>query len=136
CHLSVTFRYKVDMQELRSDLRFAVRLFARHKRLTILAVLSMALALGANTAIFGLLDAIVLRPLPIRNPEQLVALRYSTPQAATLTSFSLPMADQLAALPVFEAMIVRSNNSQNVTVAGATQRAMVALASENYFTTL
>jgi predicted permease len=106
------------------------------KRLTILAVLSMALALGANTAIFGLLDAIVLRPLPVRNPEQLVALRYSTPQATTLTSFSLPMADQLAVLPVFEAMLVRANNSQNVTVAGATQRAMVEIVSENYFTTL
>jgi len=54
------------------DLRFGMRMLIKNKALTIVAVLSLALGIGANTAIFSLLDAVLLKSLPVREPEKLV----------------------------------------------------------------
>ncbi|MGH9201397.1 MAG: ABC transporter permease, partial [Vicinamibacterales bacterium] len=56
------------------DLRYGVRTLLRSPVFTIVAVLSLALGIGANTAIFGVLHALMLRPLSVPNPEELVAL--------------------------------------------------------------
>jgi len=58
--------------EMFQDLRFGVRIMLKHKVLTAVAALSLALGIGANTAIFSLLDALLLKTLPVKNPEQLV----------------------------------------------------------------
>jgi putative ABC transport system permease protein len=58
------------------DLRFAARLLLRDKGFAIAAVLSLALGIGANTAIFQLLDAVRLRTLPVDRPEELVEVRF------------------------------------------------------------
>jgi predicted permease len=60
----------IDM--LFQDLRFGVRMLLKSKGFTAVAALSLALGIGANTAIFSLLDALLLKPLPVRRPEQLV----------------------------------------------------------------
>src|SRR4029453_7841849 len=54
------------------DLRFAIRLLAKERWFTTVAVLSLALGIGANTAIFSLINTLMLRPLPVRDPQQLV----------------------------------------------------------------
>jgi len=54
------------------DLRFGMRMLIKNKALTIVAVLSLALGIGANTAIFSLIDAVLLKSLPVREPEKLV----------------------------------------------------------------
>lgn len=56
------------------DLRFGIRRLLKNPSLTIIAILSLALGIGANTAIFSLINTAALRPLPIKNPEQLMSL--------------------------------------------------------------
>ena len=58
-----------------ADLRYAGRQLRHAPSFTAVAVLSLALGIGANTAIFSAIDALMLRPLPVRSPEQLVSLR-------------------------------------------------------------
>jgi len=54
------------------DLRFALRLLAKERWFTTVAVVSLALGIGANTAIFSLINTLMLRQLPVREPQQLV----------------------------------------------------------------
>jgi putative ABC transport system permease protein len=62
------------MTTLAADLRYALRILRRSPLFSIVAILSLALGIGANTAIFTLMDQIVLRKLPIKDPDSLVML--------------------------------------------------------------
>ena len=61
------------------DLRYALRTMWRNRVFTAVAVLSLALGIGANTAIFSLIDTVMLRPLPVRDPGTLVDLLHLYP---------------------------------------------------------
>src|SRR6478736_1032998 len=67
------------MAHLWQDLRFALRVLAKNPGFTVISVLTLALGIGANTAIFCVLDSVLLRSLPVPHPEQLVTL--SNPDA-------------------------------------------------------
>src|SRR5215813_9346715 len=62
------------MASLLQDLRFALRTLRKSPLFTGIAIFSLALGIGANTAIFSLIDQIILQLLPVRNPEELVLL--------------------------------------------------------------
>src|ERR1039458_952982 len=62
------------LRNIWQDLRFGVRALARNPVITAIAALSLALGMGANTAIFSLIDTVMLRSLPVRDPQELVLL--------------------------------------------------------------
>jgi macrolide transport system ATP-binding/permease protein len=64
------------LEEFGQDLRYAVRTMLHNRAFTALAVLSLALGIGANTAIFSFLDSLLLRPLPVADPDSLVMLTF------------------------------------------------------------
>src|SRR2546423_502505 len=65
-------------EQFAQDLRYALRNMASNKAFSALAILSLALGIGANTAIFSFMDSILLRSLPVDHPERLVILRFWT----------------------------------------------------------
>ncbi|MBS1874572.1 MAG: ABC transporter permease [Acidobacteria bacterium] len=87
------------LEGLVSDVRFGVRQIRKHKAVSASAALSLALAVGSSTAAFRLIDAMLLRPLPVKNPESLHYLAYTFPDQAGKPqegdSFSYPLFLQL-----------------------------------------
>ena len=71
------------------DIRWAIRLAARNRALTSVIVISLALGIGANTTIFTLINAVFLRPLPVRDPERLVQVFTVMPKSTAYQSVSL-----------------------------------------------
>ena len=65
-------RHERTRDMILQDLRFAGRLFVRDRALTVAAVITLMLAIGANAAVFGVLQAVMLRPIPARDPDRLV----------------------------------------------------------------
>ena len=78
----------VHVDIVRQDIRYVARTLRRAPGFTMVAVLSLALGIGANTAIFTLINTLMLRPLPVSHPEQLVQLLSRYPGEPRLSSFS------------------------------------------------
>jgi predicted permease len=75
------------MDDTRRDLWYAARLLCRSPRFTTITVLTLALGIGANVAVFSLLNAVVLRPLPVSHPENLVELLFKFPGDPRLNAY-------------------------------------------------
>jgi hypothetical protein len=76
------------LDDLRRDLRLAWRSLGKNRGFTLAAVVTLALGIGANTAIFSLINTVMLRPLPVRQPEQLVELLSKFPGDPRLNLYS------------------------------------------------
>jgi predicted permease len=74
CERYYESRRSVWLIDLGRDVRYGVRLLARHPGFTLVAVLTLALGIGANTAIFSLINSVMLRPLPVRDPGRLAVV--------------------------------------------------------------
>ncbi len=71
------------IETLLQDIRYGLRILGRTPVITCVAILSLALGIGANTAIFTMMDAVMLRLLPVRNPQELVQVRIRAPKSGT-----------------------------------------------------
>src|ERR1041384_1287778 len=83
------------MSTLIHDLRYGLRILWKHPSFTLVAVITLALGIGANTAIFSLVNSILLRPLPFRDPDRLVRMLQASPKLG-LPSWGVSQADYAA----------------------------------------
>ncbi len=133
------------MQTIWQDLRYGARILLKNPGFTLIVVLTLALGIGANTAIFSLTDQILLRRLPVERPEELVVLRSPGPKTGRVWSdgdnaapFSYPMYKALRDRggDVFSGLLARHAIPLSVAGAGQTERADGELVSGNYFEVL
>jgi predicted permease len=133
------------MDNLIQDTRYALRMLIKTRGFTLVAVTTLALGIGVNTAIFSLLNQVLLRTLPVPEPQQLVILQSPGPKTGHVfsdtndgaESFSFPMYKDLRDQnQVFSGLLARFPTSLNITFQGQTERASGELVSGNYFDVL
>jgi putative ABC transport system permease protein len=127
----------IRMESLLLDVRFGARMLLKRPGFTLIAVLTLALGIGANTAIFSIVNAVLLRPFPYQAPERLVILQERF-NAGGVQSPSYPnFVDWRAQNTAFEAIsAVRGNESFNFTGAGEPERLQGRLVSAEFFSLL
>src|SRR5437588_2224190 len=128
------------MSAISNDIRYAFRTFRRTPLFTGVAILSLALGIGANTAIFTLLDQILLRLLPVKDPQQLVLLtmkgrHYGSNWGGNAISYPMYL-DFKDHNQVFAGMFCRFPYSLSLTFNGQTERVRGELVSGTYFPVL
>jgi hypothetical protein len=122
------------------DVRFAFRSLAKSPLLTGVAVVSLALGIGANTAIFTLFDQVLLRMLPVEDPASLVMVATRGSHSGSnrgRNAISYPMyKDYRERNEVFDGILCRRGVVVNLGFGNATERAEAELVSGNYFEVL
>jgi predicted permease len=120
------------------DIKYALRMLRNSPGFTAIAVLTLAIGIGANAAIFSVVDAVLLRPLPFHHPEQLVAVKDDLPGLSlTDTGMSQPELDDLQNRSgVFDEISAVWPINANVTGAEKPERVEAQAVSFNYFTLL
>ena len=119
-----------------SDLRYALRTLRRNPGFTLAAVLTLALGIGANTAIFSVVDAYLLRPLPYPAPERLVTLWESTQEGGRGGVAMANYHDWLAQSTAFESLAAWGRTQIDIKFSGQTERVQGELATPNYLSLL
>jgi putative ABC transport system permease protein len=121
------------MQILLQDLRYGVRMLTKKPVFSIIAVITLALGIGANTAIFSVINAVLLRALPYHNATQLVALS-STSSSGDRDGLSIPETqDFQARMQSLEDLAAFQSQSVNVTGGERPDRVRGAFVSANFF---
>lgn len=130
-----------SIETLWQDLRYGLRMLLKNPGFAAVSVLSLALGIGANTAIFSLVDAVLLKMLPVKDPSQLVALDVYIARGER-NGISYPMFEQLRArTTVFSGIFAALDGTSRLVLAGLApgsqeEQAEVQLVSGEYFEVL
>jgi predicted permease len=123
----------IRMREALQDLRHAVRLLTTRPGFTLMAILPLALGIGANTAMFSVLNGVLLRPLPFRDPDRLVQMREKTTEFSQMAVSYPNLQDWQRQNRSFESIAGFRDDEATLTGAGDTQRITVSMVSAPYF---
>jgi predicted permease len=125
------------MTGLYEDFRYGLRALAKYRRFTAVCILSLALGIGANTTIFTLVNAILLRPLPVQDPARLAAAYTLDSRNPGFWGVSFPnYRDYRDRNQVFSSLLLYTGIGLNLTGGAAPRLVMGQLASASYFSTL
>jgi len=120
------------LRELRQDLRYSVRIYSRRPIVTLLAVMALALAIGATTGVFSVVNALMLRSLPFHAPERIVQLGLALRPADTASAFEAWRTRST----YLEDAAVYTQADMNLDGRAESQRVTVAETSSSFFRTL
>jgi len=122
------------LEDLLSDTRFAFRAMFKRPVFTGVVVATLALGIGANTAIFSLVNEILLRPLPVGNPDTLVDVFADSPGGNSFSGFSYPdFIDYRERADVFEGLSALTGRSLSLGSEGRGESIRVQLVTADYF---
>jgi len=123
------------LENTRMDLRYAVRSLWKSPAFTVVAVATLAVGIGANTAIFSLVDQLLLHPEGVKNPERIVVVRtkYDKINLKDIASSAATLTDLRASDQIFEHSSLMTRGDINYTGEGYPQRLIGAVVSASYF---
>jgi predicted permease len=124
------------MTTLLQDVRYAIRMLLKSSGFAAIAVLTLALGIGANTALFSVVNGVLLNPLPYPHSEQLVAVYGKTPGFDQGPVVYLNFLDWQRATQTFSSMAIYRNQNYNVTGTAEAERLSGYMISAGFFSTL
>jgi predicted permease len=126
------------IEHIGQDARYAMRMFGRTPGFTVVVIMTLALGIGANTAVFSLINAVLLKMLPVKDPEQLVQFNRIQPVYGQNDRFSYPEVERFQReTQSFSGLFAFTNlDGVNVEVKGHGEIANGQVVSGNYFSTL
>ena len=117
------------MTSLSQDVRHSLRMLLKHKGFTVVAVLTLALGLGVNTAMFSVLNTFLFRSLPYPQPERLVRVFRTSPHSQSWPHSAANFFEQHDKNTVFEKMAAYNFVNRNLTEQGQTAERLLSLAA-------
>ena len=121
------------MDSLIKDIRYGVRGLLKHPGFTAIVVLTLALGIGASTAIFSVVDSVLLRRLPYRTPERIVAIQELNPDGKRIQITSANFFDWRAQQTVFEHLAAIKTTTTNLALSDHAERLDLAQTNANFF---
>ncbi len=121
------------MHNLWQDLRYGARMLLKNPGVSAIAILTLALGIGANTAIFSVVNAVMLRPLPYKNPDRLVSLWANVPEHGRWRTTPANFFDWKKQNTVFEDMAAFGAWTMTLTGDGEPEQMLGTLAGAGYF---
>ncbi len=118
------------------DLRYAARLLVRSPSFTVIAAATLALGIGANTAIFSVVNAVLLKPLPYPHPEQLLRIRESSPQFGTMSVAYPNFLDWRSDNRTLQGIAASRHSELTLSGSGEPERLSTMMVSASYFDVL